>query len=100
MNDHRDDGADSQAHGFAFEVDGRKAFVVSGPSSTPSFAELTDAEQEVAELAAGGCTNADIASRRGSTARTVAKQLQSIYGKLGVASRAELAAFIAGGSST
>ena len=48
--------------------------------------------REVALLALAGHTNAAIAARRESAARTVANQLQSIYRKLGVTTRAELAA--------
>jgi DNA-binding CsgD family transcriptional regulator len=52
---------------------------------------LTPAEDEVAQLAVGGCSNREIAARRGASVRTVANQLRSIYQKLGVASRYELA---------
>jgi DNA-binding CsgD family transcriptional regulator len=60
-------------------------------------AGLTAAEREVAALAAAGLSNGDIARRRGRAPRTVANQLASVFRKLGVASRAELAARCASG---
>ncbi|MGE0790294.1 MAG: response regulator transcription factor [Sandaracinaceae bacterium] len=53
---------------------------------------LTPAERFVAYLAAHGATNAQIARRRATSARTVANQLASIFKKLRVGSRHELAA--------
>ncbi len=55
-------------------------------------AELTDREVQVLELVAAGCTNLAIARRLDISARTVAKHLEHIYRKLGVASRAHAAA--------
>ncbi|HSJ65803.1 MAG TPA: helix-turn-helix transcriptional regulator [Gemmatimonadaceae bacterium] len=52
---------------------------------------LTDAEQAIAGLTLQGLTTAEIAAARGVATATVASQLQAIYRKLGVASRAELA---------
>ena len=52
---------------------------------------LTLAERDVLVRALGGATNAEIAVGRGSSRRTVANQLGSIFKKLGVCSRAELA---------
>ena len=51
---------------------------------------LSAAEREVAELVARGLSNAAIAKRRSTTARTVANQLAAIFRKLGVRSRAAL----------
>ncbi len=62
-------------------------------------AGLTDAEREVALLALAGHTNAEIGRRRESSARTVANQLQSVYRKLSVTTRAELAARLDQGPS-
>ena len=59
-------------------------------------ASLTDAERAVAVLVLGGCSNTEIARRRGTSARTVANQLASIFRKVGVSSRAELACACAG----
>ena len=56
---------------------------------------LTRAEEEVARAAIGGLSNAEIATMRGRSERTIANQLASIFRKLGVTSRAELAAVLA-----
>jgi DNA-binding NarL/FixJ family response regulator len=52
---------------------------------------LTPSELEVARLVLAGHSNAEIARARGTSARTISKQLDSLYRKLGVHSRAELA---------
>ena len=54
---------------------------------------LTPAEAEVAALALIGLSNADIATRRQSSTRTVANQMSSIFRKLDIASRGELGAW-------
>jgi DNA-binding NarL/FixJ family response regulator len=51
---------------------------------------LTAAEWAVAQAAARGRTNSEIARERGTSVRTVANQLVSLYRKLSVGSRAEL----------
>jgi DNA-binding CsgD family transcriptional regulator len=53
---------------------------------------LTPAERQVALAVLAGLSNAEVARMRGSSPRTVANQLATIYRKLGVRSRAELAA--------
>jgi DNA-binding CsgD family transcriptional regulator len=53
---------------------------------------LTAAERSVAELAMRGLSNRDIAARLVVSVRTVENQLSSAYGKLGIASRRQLAA--------
>jgi len=55
---------------------------------------LTRAERDVLSYLHLGYTNADIASARGSSLRTVRNQLSSAYAKLGVASRAEAVALL------
>jgi DNA-binding CsgD family transcriptional regulator len=57
-------------------------------------AALTVAERAVVELVAVGCGNTEIARRRGVSKRTVANQIASVFGKLGVSSRLELVARI------
>jgi DNA-binding NarL/FixJ family response regulator len=52
---------------------------------------LTSAERGVLELLLAGMTNARIAQTRGTTLRTVSKQVDAVYKKLAVHSRAELA---------
>jgi DNA-binding CsgD family transcriptional regulator len=67
------------------------------PSKTHAVArvaELTASERAVVVLALSGCSNASIANQRGSTARTVANQLASVYRKLGISGRRELAAAV------
>ena len=54
--------------------------------------QLTRSEREVAHALLGGLSNAAIARLRGSAERTVANQVASIFRKLGVHSRTELAA--------
>lgn len=55
-------------------------------------AGLTDAEGAVLLLLLHGLPSSTIAYVRGTSCRTVANQLASIYRKLGVSSRVELAA--------
>lgn len=54
--------------------------------------ELTATERTIAELAATGMTNREIAERAFVTAKTVEGHLTRVYRKLGVRSRTELAA--------
>jgi ATP/maltotriose-dependent transcriptional regulator MalT len=60
----------------------------------PGLATLTPREQEVAELACRGLSNACIAERLVVSVRTVESHLYSAYGKLGVPDRAALAAVL------
>jgi DNA-binding NarL/FixJ family response regulator len=53
---------------------------------------LTSAEREVALALLCGATNRSIAAERGTALQTVANQIAALYAKLGVHSRAELAA--------
>jgi len=57
--------------------------------------ELTECERRVAELAATGRTNRQIAAALFMSAKTVEANLARAYGKLGIASRAELGAVMA-----
>ncbi|SEH67927.1 regulatory protein, luxR family [Mycolicibacterium rutilum] len=59
----------------------------SGPA-TPS--ALTAAESRIAELAAAGLTNRDVANELFLSAKTVEATLARVYRKLGIRSRAEL----------
>lgn len=78
---------------IAYEIEpGRVLFV--HPLAKRSIPGLTDAEQEVLTLVLDGYDNASIAEARKSSPRTVANHLASIFRKLGVSSRAELAAKI------
>lgn len=62
----------------------------------PRAAGVTAAERFVLDLAGQGLTNAEIAARRGVSPRTVANQIASLFRKLGVHSRLELQAWLAG----
>ncbi|MDQ2700499.1 MAG: LuxR C-terminal-related transcriptional regulator, partial [Actinomycetota bacterium] len=55
-----------------------------------SFDELTASERRVAEFAAGGKTNREIADELFVTPKTVENHLTKVYSKLGVGSRSEL----------
>jgi DNA-binding CsgD family transcriptional regulator len=74
-----------------FHHDGVELAVVSYPLGVAN-ASLSAAEHEVVRLVLAGCSNAEIAAARGTKPRTVANQIASIFKKLGVGSRAELAA--------
>jgi DNA-binding NarL/FixJ family response regulator len=56
-----------------------------------SFDEMTASERRVAELAAAGKTNREIASELFVTPKTVENHLTRVYAKLGVSSRRALA---------
>ncbi len=53
---------------------------------------LTDAELRVVRLVAEGLTNPQIAARLFLSAQTVKTHMKNVFRKLGVSSRAELAA--------
>jgi DNA-binding NarL/FixJ family response regulator len=61
------------------------------PSNADAAAQLTPTERDVVAHLMCGSTNQDIAIRRGTSSRTIANQIQSIFRKLGVQSRVELA---------
>lgn len=63
----------------------------------PGLERLSPSEREIAALVLRGESNAAIARARGVAVRTVANQLASMFRKLGVGSRVELAAIVGGG---
>ncbi len=71
-------------------VGGDTAYVFSYPVAAKEDS-LTPAEREVARLLMSGLSNAAIAASRGTSTRTISKQVDAIYRKLGVHSRVELA---------
>jgi DNA-binding NarL/FixJ family response regulator len=80
------------------EVAGVRYVVLSYAVSTPAVSSLlTEAEQDVLALLLWGLSNAEIALQRRTAVRTVANQIASIFQKLGVSSRSELAAALASG---
>ena len=71
------------------------------PRPAVGWLSLTDAELPVVRLAGQGLTNAQIAARLFLSRYTVETHLKHAFAKLGVESRAELAALVAGqGEST
>lgn len=62
---------------------------------TGAFALLTPQELQVAQLAASGLTNRDIAAQLFLSRRTVGYHLYKAYPKLGISSRAQLARLLA-----
>jgi DNA-binding NarL/FixJ family response regulator len=66
------------------------------PQALHKTVTLTLAEREVLGIVLEGASNAEIARRRSTSARTVAVQIKAIFTKLGVRSRAELAAALVG----
>ena len=60
--------------------------------SATGVARLTQAEHDIVQQLLAGSSNAQIATSRRRSVRTVANQIASIYRKLGVASRSDLAA--------
>ncbi len=68
------------------------SYPVPGPTHAADLARLTAAERAVLALLLAGQTNAEVAVKRRRSARTVGKQIDAIYRKLGVHSRGELAA--------
>ena len=57
--------------------------------------ELTESERRVAELAAAGLTNRNVAAQLFISPKTVEANLARVYRKLGISSRAELGARLA-----
>ncbi|MEU2779487.1 helix-turn-helix transcriptional regulator, partial [Streptomyces sp. NPDC007162] len=65
----------------------RAAGAPTGPSAA---GELTPQERQIAELAAQGLTNRDIAARLYLSPRTVGYHLHKVFPKLGITARAQL----------
>ena len=86
------------SHGWAEQARAELARV--GARRPRAGGELTPAERRVAELAASGASTKEIAQALVVSARTVEAHLRRIYAKLGVRSRAQLAARLAGSAGT
>jgi DNA-binding CsgD family transcriptional regulator len=111
---HRDEHAKQQllaAHGLfaacrmeAFEERARLALAGTGVRvrgrRTGALDGLTPQEAEIARLAGGGLSNPEIGAKLFVSPRTVEWHLHKVFGKLGVASRGELAALVGAGPST
>jgi DNA-binding NarL/FixJ family response regulator len=85
------------AERVAADVDAVAARIeATAPSSDSSLAALTKAERRVAESVAAGRTNREVAEHLFVSVKTVDFHLQSIYRKLALRSRTELAVLMAG----
>lgn len=71
-------------------ANGASYVVLSIPS--PREVTLTPAERQIRDALLRGCSHREIAAARGTSIRTVANQVARVFRKLGVTSRAELAA--------
>lgn len=87
------DQAVDQAIDGALRGEEESYVIVSWPITAGQWQrDLTEAELDIALGILQGESNKGIAERRGTSARTVANQIAGIYHKLGITSRAELAA--------
>jgi DNA-binding NarL/FixJ family response regulator len=80
---------------FRLEHHGEEFLVLSEPLLLPPRETLTPAELDVARAIVRGASNGEIARVRGTSVRTVANQVASILRRLGVGSRAQVAAKLA-----
>ncbi|MEC3919267.1 LuxR C-terminal-related transcriptional regulator [Nocardia sp. CDC160] len=64
------------------------------PEAQSEWDVLSGAEQGVAVLAAAGWSNSSIGARRGTSTKTVDAQIYSIFQKLAITSRADIARFV------
>jgi len=77
------------------EVGGERLVVISMPATAvDEQVELTASERRIAADILAGLSNREISSQRGTSIRTVANQIASLYRKLGVTSRSELVALL------
>ncbi|HTB77705.1 MAG TPA: helix-turn-helix domain-containing protein [Polyangiaceae bacterium] len=80
------------------DLDGDEIAILHFPvAPTADLTALSEAEGVVAIAIMNGMSNEEIASVRGTSANTVAKQVASIFAKLGVGSRRELIARVRDG---
>jgi DNA-binding NarL/FixJ family response regulator len=85
-------GDEEEVDAFSFRIGARVFAVLSLPAQASALPEpLTAAEQDVMRLVLGGLSNRDIAAARVTSERTVANQISTLFRKLRVGSRAELA---------
>lgn len=81
-----------KGRGKKFQFQGTEYTVFTADAPAPKAVPLTEAETAVMALVLEGHSNAEIAQRRNVSVRTIANQLQSLFRKKGVSSRAELTA--------
>ena len=77
-----------EAAGFTVSGETAGELIVADRGNTAMVEVLTRREREVLDLLADGCSNRRIAARLGISEHTAKFHVASIYGKLGVASRA------------
>jgi DNA-binding CsgD family transcriptional regulator len=78
-----------------FEAGGHAFAILGWPAGRPpARPAMTPAEEAVLELLLAGFSNAEIALRRGRSARTVAHQVEAVFRRVGVGSRPELFALL------
>lgn len=77
------------------EIAGEQYLLIGIPQEErrPDWA-VTPAERVLIEGILAGRSNRELADQRGTALRTIANQLQTLYRKLGVTSRAELRALL------
>jgi DNA-binding CsgD family transcriptional regulator len=92
----RDDDLPRDLRAAVVELPSGRYLLLSHARGSVEVPALTPAERHVALALLDGRSNAEIAALRGSSPRTIANQVASLYRKLGVGSRAELAARWAG----
>jgi DNA-binding NarL/FixJ family response regulator len=80
---------------FRVDYGGEELLVISVPLREGPPDALTSAQLAVVRAIVRGASNVDIARERGTSVRTVANQVASILRKLGVGSRAQVAATLA-----
>lgn len=73
-------------------VDGVEVAILSAPNKQAARADLSEAELDVCSRLLRGDSNRAIADARGTSVRTVANQVATIFRKLEVSSRSELIA--------
>jgi DNA-binding NarL/FixJ family response regulator len=76
---------------FPAEPGDRRLAIVGMRPEPSRIAPLSPCERQIVFLALDGLSNAAIASRRQTSARTIANQLASVYQRVGVSGRLELA---------
>ena len=87
----------AHAHRLADRCGGARSPALAGLDAPVPLAGLTAREREVAELAARGLSNPEIAERLFVSVRTVHNHLAHVFAKLGITRRGDLAPLFAGG---
>lgn len=87
---------------FSFGDEDFAAIEIAGDAPQPTVptspvAVLSEAETRILAELVTGRSNREIATRRGTSLRTVTNQVSAVFRKLGVRSRAEVALLLAGG---